>query len=451
MANLKSKTVMVYDYGQFVEFSIRLSRDFGRTLYFAPWVEEGYPTSRILRIGEGIEGVERVTEIWSHLDDIDLIVFPDAYEPDLQEYLASLGKRVWGCRQGAELELDRKKTKEIAKGLGIDVPPYRVVTGLDALRRHLKSHDDQWVKISVTRGDMETFHSANYEAAEQRLDELEHNLGAKKKEMEFLVEEGINPAVEVGYDGFTIDGKFARGAIVGVEVKDQSYVGRTLAYRDLPEGVKSVNEKLAPALKRYGYRGFLSTEVRCTPDGKAYLIDPCARAGSPPSEIMMEMIGNLSEILWEGASGTVVEPEFTAKWGAMIVVDSEWAKENWQHVRFPPKLRDKIKLRHLTVIDGEHYTIPQGSGHAVIGGIIGLGDSADAAIADCRKTADQFEGHQIDKPVEALDKAKDELAKILGDKMSDKTKSKTERRADDARSRGQISQGQYDKRMGAEA
>jgi hypothetical protein len=50
--------------------------------------------------------------------------------------------------------------------------------------------------------------------------------------------------------------------------------------------------------------------VRCTKDGKAYLIDPCCRAGSPPNELYQLMISNLADVIWYGAEGLVIEPEF---------------------------------------------------------------------------------------------------------------------------------------------
>lgn len=436
-----NRTVLVYDYGQFVELAVTLAKQFARVLYFAPWLAGGNPTSRLLRVGQGMEGIERIDEIWPHLGDIDLVVFPDVYEPGLQEYFLSLGKRVWGCRGGAELELDRVKSKETSKKLGIDIPPYTVLTGFDALRAHLKTHKDRWVKISNTRGDMETFHSPDYAKIEERLDELEHSLGAKKKVMEFLVEDGVRPAVEVGYDGYTIDGKFPHDALVGVEVKDEAYLGRTMRYRALPEQVQSVNDKLAPALKRYGYRGFLSTEIRCK-GGKAYLIDPCCRCGSPPSELYQVMIANLGEVLWEGSGGIVVEPEYRAKWGAMIKLNSEWASDNWQHVSFPKSIRDKVKLHNATIIDGQYYVIPHLDRRAAIGAVIGMGDTAQAAIDDCRRTAEKIEGYAIEKPIAALDKAREDLAKIVG---SDKPKSPLERKAEALRRAGKISDTQFDR------
>ena len=271
----KYGTALIWDHGLFLDaLAVPLAKDFKRVLYYVPY-ENAYPRSNAPRIGEGIPGIERVLSPWPHYDEIDLWVFPDVYEGDLQEFLVSQGKRVWGCRKGEFLELDREASKEHSKKLGIDIGNYSVVKGLDALREHLKTHDDQYVKVSAFRGDTETFHAPNFKHAETQLDELEHNLGAKKKIIEFIVEDAINDAIEVGYDGYVIDGKFAKHAILGVEVKDKAYVGKTMNYERLPETAKDVNAKLAPTLKEYGYRGFISTELRCTKDGKAYLIDPC--------------------------------------------------------------------------------------------------------------------------------------------------------------------------------
>jgi hypothetical protein len=317
-----------------------------------------------------------------------------------------------------------------------------VITGLDALRKHLKTHKDQWVKISGTRGDMETFGAKTYEHVEPRLGELEHNLGAYNKIIEFTVEQGIPDAIEVGYDGFTIDGKFPQASMTGVEVKDEAYIMKTMRWSQLPEQVRTVNEKLAPALKRYGYRGFISTEVRCTDDGKAYLIDPCCRAGSPPNELYQVMIENLAEVIWYGAEGIVIEPEFRAKWGAEVLLISDWADKNWMHVTFPEEVRENVKLRNFCLIEGEYYVIPQWTGCAEIGAVVATGDTAEAAIEECKRICTLVEGHLLDKPTDALDIAREQLAEVLG---PDKKMSKEQREAEKAFKQGKISNKQYDK------
>ena len=43
--------------------------------------------------------------------------------------------------------------RRVPEEVGIDIGPWKLVTGIKALRKHRKRHDDQWVKISATRGD----------------------------------------------------------------------------------------------------------------------------------------------------------------------------------------------------------------------------------------------------------------------------------------------------------
>jgi predicted RNase H-like HicB family nuclease len=441
--NLKSRTALIWDNGIFTAMAETLAKDFGRVLYYVPWTS-GMPKSNARLIGSGIEGVERVDSPWAFYDDIDVWIFPDVYEGDLQDFLVAQGKRVWGCRSGAELEIDRPTSKDVSKKLGIDIGPYKVINGLAALRKYLKANNDQWVKISGTRGDMETFGAKDYPKVEVRLDELDHNLGAYTKIMEFTVEQDIPDAVETGYDGYTIDGQFPKAAMTGVEVKDEAYLMKTVRWSELPEQVRSVNEKLAPALKKYGYRGFISTEVRCTKDGKAYLIDPCCRAGSPPNELYQLLMTNMAEAIWYGSEGIVIEPEFKAKWGAEVLLISDWADQNWMHVSFPEDVRDNVKLRNFCVIEGEYYVIPQWTGCAEIGAVVALGNTPDEAIAECKRICELVEGHLLDKPIDALDIAREQLEQVLG---PEKKLSKEQKEAERLHKAGKISDRQFEKMM----
>jgi len=269
-------------------------------------------------------------------------------------------------------------------------------------------------------------------------------MGAFKKIAEFIVEDEIPDAVEIGYDGYSIGGQFARGAIVGVEIKDRAYLGRTMRYSSLPENVREVNDKLSPILKREGHRGFISTEIRETKDGRAYLIDPCQRAGSPPSELYQNLIGNLGEVIWYGAQGLMIEPEYTDKWGAEVLLISEWADTHWQHVKFPEEFADNIKLRNFCVIDGETFVIPQNAGAPEIGAVVATGPTAAAAIKECKRIAEMVDGYSIEKPIEALDKAKEELDKALGG-AADKPVLKEQATAEEAMRAGKISAKQFDK------
>jgi len=448
MTDLSKKTAFVWDSGQWVELAVALAKRFGTVYYYCPW-EDGYPASSQLMIGEGIPNVERVHSLWPLIDDIDLFVFTDVYQGALQDYLVSLGKRVWGSRSGEELELNRPASKRISRRFGIDVGDYEIVRGIEALHSFLKKNDDQWVKVSTTRGDMETFHSKTYDLVKDtRLPELEHRLGAKSAIMEFVCEAGINDAVEVGYDGYTIDGKFAKTALTGVESKDKGYVGCVLPYGQVPKQVREVNRKLSPALKGYGYKGFLSTEIRCTDDGAAYLIDPCCRCASPPSELYQLIIGNLADVMYEGAGGVLVEPDFSARWGAELILTSEWGMTNWQPVAFPGKYRDNVKLRNLCIIDGKYYCVPEKTGTcSAIGSVVATGKSATEAIEHCKEIAGEVEGQDITFAGDALAEAHESLIELVGDYADDRPKSKLETRAYDLLKTGRISPRQHAKMM----
>jgi hypothetical protein len=225
--SLKSKTALVWDNGIFTEIAVTARQGLRPGAVLRALDQRHAEVERADdRRGPGRHRARRLALVAfrrdRHLD------FPRRLRGRAAELACKQGKRVWGCRRGAELEIDRPTSKEACRKLGIDIGPYKVIEGLDALRKHLKANDDQWVKISGTRGDMETFGAKSYEKVEPRLDELEHNLGALKKVMKFTVEQGINDAIETGYDGYCIDGKFPKGAMTGVEVKDEAYLMKTV-------------------------------------------------------------------------------------------------------------------------------------------------------------------------------------------------------------------------------
>jgi hypothetical protein len=443
MTNLKTKTCIVWDNGLFVSLAVTLSKHFGHVLYFCPWIT-GFPTSQLQMIGVGVEGIERVDSPWTRIDEIDIFVFPDVYEGDVQQYLVGLGKRVWGCRGGCELELDRAGSKEISKALGIEVGNYKTMIGIEKLRKYLKANDDQYVKISRTRGDLETFHAPKYEAVEGKLDEIDYKLGPKADLMEFIVEENTGPALEVGYDGYTIDGQFADYCLVGVEAKDTGYVAKQMKYARIPTSVRGVNDRLSSQLKKYKYRGFLSTEIRSTDDGHDYLIDPCARMGSPPGELYQIIVKNLGEVIWYGAEGILIEPEFAGKWGAELILTSDALAESWVKVGFPKEHEDNVKLRYFTEYEGSRYVIPQANRMPFLGAVVAFGDTAKDAISACTEIAKTVEAFDVASKPEALEIALGDLKEVLG-AAADKPVPKEQATAEEAMRAGKISSKQFDR------
>jgi hypothetical protein len=411
MNDYKNKSVCVYDNGLFVELAIKLSESFGKVYYYSPW-ESAFPKSNQTLIGFQIKEIIRVNNFWDIIDDIDLFCFPDVYSGSIQLHLESLNKRIWGSKKGEELELYRNESKQYMKSIDIPIGNYTVIKGTNDLKKYLKENENKYVKISVTRGDTETFFSENYNIIESKIDDLECKLGARKYITEFIVEDSIDNAVETGYDGYCIDGIFPKSGICGIEIKDKGYVGIFKNYEEIPQEIISFNEKISDTLKKYKYRNFISTEIRITQDKIPYIIDPCMRAGSPPSEIYINMYKNLADIIWNGSEGKCIEPVVENKYAIEVILSSKWADNNWQIIQFPAELRDNIKFRDLTFINNNYYVIPQQTGHSEIGALIVLGNSFDEVKEKIKEYSQMIKGYDLYVHTEIIDEGFEEIEKL---------------------------------------
>ena len=411
MEKLKTKSVLIYDNGTFLPLAERLAKDFGKVMYFSPW-EVACPKIAPTLIGKNLPKVERVNQFFDHLDEADIVVFPDCTDADLQIHLESLGYNIWGCRKGNELEYDRIAVKELLKKNGLPVGHYEVIKGTDKLRKYLKTHEDVYVKIEIFRGDFESFKSPNYKFIESRISDLETIFGCYRNEVEFIVEDDLPDKVELAYDGYTIDGQFPNKTLCGIEVKDLGYIGIFKDYDKLPQPVLDINKFLSPYLKRYNFRNFFSPEIRVGKDKKGYLIDNTTRFPSPPSEAYQYAVENYSEIIWEGAHGKCIDPKPTAKFVVEVTLNSEWAKCNWLPVQFSDKYKDNIKLRNCTIIDEEYYIIPTPEDTEMIGDIVASGNTIDEAMDKVNEIAEDLKTFKLDIPESSLDKAKEQIEKL---------------------------------------
>jgi len=399
----KNKKCCIIDNGLFPSLAETLGKHFGTVWYHTPWIG-AFPKSNAMLPGFGIPGVTRCNDIWSIKDEVDLWIFPDVYYGSLQLELQNQGKRVWGSRLGEELELHRKESKEYLRKIGLNVGKYEVIIGLDKLRSYLKAKDNVWVKISTTRGDMETFNSPNYKNIEPRLDKLERDLGAVKKIKEFIVEDSIEDAVEIGFDGFTIDGNFPKKCLAGIETKAKGYVGVFKDYKDMPKQIIDTNNKMSSTLKKYGYKNWFCNELRVTKDGTPWVIDPLCRFGSPPGDLIQLMYTNLADIFWFGAEGKIIEPIPLAKYGVELLISSEWADNDWQAIDFPKEIAENVKFRNLCIIEKEHYVIPSHLGLGV-GAIVACDNTIEGAIKKITEISKKIETYDMEVFPESLNEA----------------------------------------------
>lgn len=410
MKEPKDTTLLIYDQGLFTSWAIKLAPYFKRVLLFVPW-NSAFPTSNKYAIGENLDGVEKVRYFWDAVreEDIDVFCFPDAGDGDIQLHLRDgLGKPTWGSAKAEELELFRYEAKQVFKDIGLPTKPYVRVFGMDALREYLRDAEDKYVKVSLIRGDVESFRHDTYSLSEPLLDDLERKLGARKFDKEFLIEDPIG-GVELGYDSICIDGRYPQESVLfGREQKDVGYIGAIRSYDKLPDSLKTVNEALSPLFEQYRYRGAFSSEVR-EEDGKAYLLDPCMRMPSPPNEVMQEIYSNWPEVIVAGAHGELIEPVSTAKYGVQAMIHSDWAKQNWQPVHIPEAIASQVKLRNATKAGGTWYVAPQEAAMSEIGAVVATGNTIIEAIKKLKEYADQVKGYSLDIKIQSLEQAVAEI------------------------------------------
>lgn len=417
--DLSTKSVLVIDNGLFVEWAVMLARTFGKVYYHCP-NSVSFPKLNPSLIGYGMEGVILCNEMFAwdsdyNFDEIDLFIFPDVNFGGLQEYLIKLGKRVWGSRRGEDLELLRWQTKKWMAGNDLAVNPTTKIIGVSELRKYFSKHQDIYVKISKYRGMFETFHHEDIDTSETWLDEIGRKLGGFKEYCEFIVEEPIKTDVETGFDGYVVDGQYPKKQIVGFEIKDKAYVCKV---SEPPRVVSEINEKFADIFTEYGYRGMYSNEIRVSKEAD-YMTDSCTRNPSPPSELTSEMIGNWAEIMWHGAMGNFIEPEYTCKYGAEIMLDSTWIDKNWMNIGFPSKFRRNVKLANACKIDDKYYCIPQEIELYKVCSAIGMGETLEEAIEQAKEVAESIKGYTLSSHCESLDEAEYvvEKAELLGIKF----------------------------------
>lgn len=425
MSDISDKTALVVDGGLFLPLADRLSREFGLVLLYVPGTEKPFPLLNDAIIGEGFPSFVRVHDLWRAIRfEADIVIFPDVGHSDLQEVIADeFELPVWGSRNGDLIELNREYLKKFQAREGMEVPPHEVIEGLDALRDYLAVNDDVYVKISRYRGLGETFHSVNYELSKPWLDAMAVKLGPMQAEMVFLVEHSIPAAAELGFDGYCIDGMFPDVAVQGIEAKDKGYIGVVRPYADLPKEIQTVNEQLQGFLKGAQYRNFFSTEVRLAEDGTPYLIDPCCRHASPAGECLHELIGNLGEVIWAGAHGEMIQPEYVAKFAAQAMIDHPGDETQWRVVDLPEGTHQWAKIYFACQQDGKICLPPFPWNHDTIGSVVGIGDTMEEAIESVKDTAAKLSEQGLTIHVEALADVLEEIesSEEAGAEVSDES------------------------------
>jgi hypothetical protein len=402
--DLSSKSCVVLDHSMFLELALRLSHDVGKVYYVDPTWEQARSKIDHAITGDGFDGeVERVKEIWDVIEKVDFAVFPDTYHGGMQDIIErKLQVPVWGGRHADDFEIMKLAFRKIQQNLGMNVPEYDVVNGLEALREYCQDpkNEDRWIKLTPQfRGNRETFHHTTYEQTRSKIDEMGVEFDIVQDVLTFLCEKSIQAKLEGGLDTYTVDGQHPSVAVQGYEAKDQCYFAVVQHYDDIPEEIRSVNEYLWPLLKEKRCRQFLSTEVKITDDGKSFLLEPTIRLPSPAGEEQMELYENISEIIYQGAQGILVDPVVKVHFACEAMVEHKGNKDRWRSLQVPDSVRRWIKL-YDTVKVGDTLGIAPGS--ECIGAVVGIGNTPQEALDHLKENAEAISDQDVTIHIESL-------------------------------------------------
>jgi hypothetical protein len=409
MSEVSSKTVLIRDTGYFASLAERLSRDFQKVLYHNPAWKVDTPKSQPSQMAHEIApNIEIALDFWEAVKDADIVVFPDICDGDMQEHLRGMDIPVFGSGKGELLELDRWATKELLEELGLNVASSELLESVDELGEYLEKHKDIWVKRPRWRGDIETWHHIDMFMSQQWFDRLKKNLGPSGSEAQFIIESPI-PGIEVGFDGFIVNGKSLPVASYGYEIKDQAHVAKFVQYDKMPDPIRTINDSLSETFASYQYQGLYSNDIRISKQRKSYLTDPCCRFASPVGELMLEAFVNYSDLVWAVAHGKSLEPEIDSMFGAALNIFSEETLQGWVPVIIPDEYRRNVKLHYWSNFDGQDYVTPATTPISLLGVIVANEKTLEQSIDKVLEIAKEIKIPGITFNEGAFEHAEDQI------------------------------------------
>jgi len=401
-ADLSRESILTVDYGYYMEMARALGcKDgFATSMYGTHWHSYS-PTPDRAFMGYGMEGLMHVEEVSDCIDMADVIAFFDVGDYSLQRRLRRQGKKVFGAAGSEIIELDRVIFKDILKQAGLATPPFEVILGIDALRKHLQENNDLWIKgDSKWRGLKETWYHEEYETSYSTIDELAFRLGCFRNAVDMpspparWVCESPWPGIESGADYFYSGGRVLPIGTYGFEEKNEGYICKAMPVEKMPFAVRNVQEKMGAFHAGCNTSGGASTEVRVLCEdmygyktGEGYFLDATQRIGSPPAEIICGLYKNLPQIVRACAYGEMITPAPIAEYAAQVVLMSDIALNGNCPVTVDAGFEGSVRFRRQCVLDGVINIIPMNEDE-IIGSAVGYGRTKEEAQDKALEAAD---------------------------------------------------------------
>jgi hypothetical protein len=401
------KKVLIIDNGGYTYVAPYLMKCGFDVSYYNRWATS-FPTLASQKIGDGIEGVEKVLDWEDEYEDKDYIYFTDIYFRGTANLLKKLGKKVWGSGNMENQERDRGLFLDTLKSAGLFVPITKEVLGIDKLKKELNGMKDVWIKISEYRGLKETWKFIDKRFTESIIMELELMLGIYKNEIIFYVFMPFGN-LEYGCDLIISNGKISPNCPIGFEFKDKSYCMKFDDFTNIPEEMQEVHVKYLEEVQKtdaFDYAGHLSTEVRVDEKGKHFFSDCTPRCGMPSSCAMYFGSDNFKEVMESALNEKEIVP-FKPRYKYVIELEVKTlCSDKWNPIYFDDKYKEQIFLVSYAVQDGYSYQVPLEqiqdhfagvSSWSTVGTVCGGGDTPEKALEMAKEAMDNIDGLDLIK------------------------------------------------------
>jgi hypothetical protein len=116
---------------------------------------------------------------------------------------------------------------------------------------------------------------------------------------------------------------------------------------------------------------------------------------------MLDLFGNIADIIWRGANGELVQAEITARFAGEAYIHWSGGKEEWKCLRVPMELRDRVKIYGSAYLD-EAFWWPVEEDEDVIGCIVGTADTPAGVIESIQECVDALKDENISVRMESF-------------------------------------------------
>jgi phosphoribosylamine--glycine ligase len=389
--------ILIVDTALGIDLARRLAIEGHKVLYFVNWIR-AHPLPEEIDYGRGIFdffGVKRIDNFYSHVDEVDLVVFTDIGWGEDAWYLREEGVPIFGAGPAELLEADRGRAKELVEEAGIKIPRTWNFRNAEEARKELQRFEDgkYVIKVNVV-GDAftKTYVSVNKEDALNHLDLLE----AKMADALGVVVEEFVEGVEYAVGAFFNGSDFVGERCFNFEHKryfpgDLSCItgemGTVIKWERDGKLFRETLLRMRDVLKELGFVGYVDMDFIVNEKGPFFL-EWTMRFGYPllSGQLVSMQDIDFGRFMYDCAVGRSVDFRIPdgRRWCTIVCVNTPPIFQGERFVIYNVDIRDlNIGLSDVIYEDGVLMNLPvQTALYQRLLNVVGVGRRIEESVLD---------------------------------------------------------------------